>query len=124
MSSYTSILRNLREDKDLTQLDVAKIIGTSQQYYSKYETGEHELPIRALVLLANFYGVSTNYILGRTSCLQGIDGLNEKVNAHHTAGKVISDLLSLDTPGCTYVLESIAMQKLKKSSTEEKDNTR
>jgi len=113
MKSYTEILYALRADRDLTQLEVAKVIGTSQQYYSKYETGEHELPTRALAPLADFYGVSVDYILGRTNCLQGVDGLNQKINSQYTVGEVVSDLLALDTAGRTYVLESLSLQKAK-----------
>jgi len=113
MKSYTDILRSLREDKDLTQLEVAKVIGTSQQYYSKYETGEHEIPTRTLTPLADFYNVSADYILGRTQCMQGIDVLNKKVDANHTVGEVISNILALDKAGRAYVLESIALQKAK-----------
>ena len=59
-------LKDLREDKDLTQSQIAQLIGTSQSYYAQYENGHRELPIRHLVKLAKFYGVSTDYILGLT----------------------------------------------------------
>ncbi len=59
-------LKDLREDKDLTQSQIAQLIGTSQSYYAQYENGRRELPIRHLVKLAKFYGVSTDYILGLT----------------------------------------------------------
>ena len=59
-------IRDLREDKDLNQTQVAKIIGMSQTGYSKYETGENDLPSAILIKLADFYGVSVDYILERT----------------------------------------------------------
>ncbi|MBO5098583.1 MAG: helix-turn-helix transcriptional regulator [Clostridia bacterium] len=59
-------IRDLREDKDLNQTQVAKILGMSQTGYSKYETGENDLPSAILIKLADFYGVSVDYILERT----------------------------------------------------------
>ena len=59
-------LRDLREDADLTQRQVASFLGMSQTGYSKYETGENDIPTRVLVQLAAFYGTSTDYLLGLT----------------------------------------------------------
>ncbi len=59
-------IRDLREDQDLSQTKLAEMIGMSQTGYSKYETGENELPISILVKLADFYNTLTDYILGRT----------------------------------------------------------
>lgn len=60
-------LRDLREDRDLTQKDVAKVLGTSFQYYQKYESGVYLIPVDRLEILADFYKTSTDYILGRTA---------------------------------------------------------
>lgn len=57
-------IRSLREDRDLTQAEVAKIIKTSQQHYSKIETGKADIYGENLKLLAQFYNVSVDYILG------------------------------------------------------------
>ena len=59
-------IRDLREDRDLTQKQIAQILGMSQTGYSKYETGENDIPTAILIRLADFYGTSTDYILGRT----------------------------------------------------------
>ena len=59
-------IRDLREDKDLNQTQVAKILGMSQPGYSKYETGENDLPTAILIKLADFYDVSIDYLLNRT----------------------------------------------------------
>ncbi|WP_455723740.1 helix-turn-helix domain-containing protein [Dysosmobacter welbionis] len=59
-------LRDLREDHDMTLQDVAKILGTTLQYYQKYESGVRPIPVERLEILADFYGTSTDYILGRT----------------------------------------------------------
>ena len=61
---YCKILRDLREDHDLTQKEVAAYLGTSQTMYARYERGANELPIHHLVRLAQLYDVSTDYILG------------------------------------------------------------
>lgn len=57
-------IRDLREDRDLSQADVAKVIKTTQQQYSKIETGKADISGQKLILLAKFYNVSTDYILG------------------------------------------------------------
>ena len=59
-------LRDLREDHDLTQTQVAKLLNMSQTGYSKYETGENDIPTHALLKLAEFYGTSVDYLLGCT----------------------------------------------------------
>ncbi|MBE7023655.1 MAG: helix-turn-helix transcriptional regulator [Ruminococcaceae bacterium] len=66
MKLYSERLRDLREDKDLKQKDLAEILETTQQVYSRYENGINELPIHHLITLSKFYNVSTDYILGLT----------------------------------------------------------
>ncbi len=63
---YFPRLRDLREDRDLTQTEVAKLLFTSQTVYSRYERGVLTIPIEHLLILADFYSVSTDYILGRS----------------------------------------------------------
>jgi len=63
MKTYIDIIKELREDRDLTQADIAKLLGTTQQVYSRYEKGENEMPIRHLITLCKFYNVSADYIL-------------------------------------------------------------
>lgn len=65
--NYADNIRNLREDKDLYQKDIAKILGTSQSYYAQYENGKRALPIEHLITLCKFYNVSADYILGLTN---------------------------------------------------------
>ncbi|MBR2640379.1 MAG: helix-turn-helix transcriptional regulator [Oscillospiraceae bacterium] len=61
-----SRIRELREDEDISQTKLAKFLGMSQTGYSKYETGENDIPTAILIKLADFYGTSVDYILGRT----------------------------------------------------------
>ncbi len=63
---YYQRLKDLREDKDLVQKQVAAFLGIDQRVYSNYETGKREIPTRFVVMLADFYNTSTDYILGRT----------------------------------------------------------
>ena len=60
-------LRDLREDKDMNQTKIAELLHTSQTVYSRYERGYQTIPIEHLLILADFYQVSTDYILGRTN---------------------------------------------------------
>ena len=60
-------LRDLREDHDLRQKEVAALLGIDQRVYSNYETGKREIPSRFVVLLAEYYKTSADYILGRTN---------------------------------------------------------
>ncbi len=60
-------IRDLREDKDLTQKQLAKELNCSQQVYSNYELGQRDIPTYILIKLSRFYQVSTDYILGLTN---------------------------------------------------------
>ena len=59
-------IRDLREDRDLSQTQVAKYLGMSQTGYSKYETGENDIPTAILIKLSHFYGTSIDYLLDQT----------------------------------------------------------
>lgn len=61
-------IRDLREDCDLNQTQVAQVLGMSQTGYSKYETGENDIPTTVLIKLARFYNTSIDYLLGETDC--------------------------------------------------------
>lgn len=61
---YRTRMRNLREDRDLTQAELGKVINKSQQGYNHIETGRAELKIEDLILLCRFYGVSSDYLIG------------------------------------------------------------
>lgn len=63
MKEYYEILRELREDNDLKQSQIAAVLGTTQQVYSRYENGINELPVRHLRTLCEYYGVSADYVL-------------------------------------------------------------
>lgn len=64
MKEYHEIIRELREDNDLKQSEIAEILGTTQQVYSRYEKGINKIPVRHIITLCKFYKVSADYILG------------------------------------------------------------
>lgn len=121
MKSYTEIMRGLREDKDLKQIEIANVLGTTQQHYSKYETGEYELPLRALITLADYYNVSADFLTGRTECKEGIGGLTIKVTAEHTAGEIVSSILSLSAAGRAAVIDYINLQMMRETCERKKE---
>lgn len=61
---YIKRIRDLREDSDKTQREIADYLGTSQTMYARYERGANEMPIRHLIALCKFYNVTADYILG------------------------------------------------------------
>ena len=63
-------IRDLREDKNMNQTQIANYLGMSQTGYSKYETGENDIPTAILIKLARFYNTSIDYLLGETDELK------------------------------------------------------
>ena len=63
--NYRERMKNLREDRDLTQEELGRILHKSQQGYNHIETGRAELKIEDLIILCDFYGVSADYLIGR-----------------------------------------------------------
>lgn len=66
MNNYYPRIRDLREDNDLTQENVAKMLGMKQPQYFRYENGYRDIPTDMLIKLADYYNTTTDYILGRT----------------------------------------------------------
>ena len=73
MKKVNEIIRDLREDNDFNQKDVAKVLGISQQVYSRYELGINEIPQRHIIALCKFYNVSADYLLGLITDKRNID---------------------------------------------------
>ena len=63
---YYKRIRDLREDRDLTQTDMGKVLSCSQRVYSNYERGDIDLPTTPLIKIADFHNVSVDFLLGRT----------------------------------------------------------
>lgn len=77
MKEYYQVLRELREDRDLSQGKIARVLGTTQQVYSRYELGINEMPVRHLKTLCLFYRVSADYVLG-------LEGVQQKKSGKKT----------------------------------------
>lgn len=81
---YYPRLKDLREDRELNQEEIAKIIGTDQSYYAKYEKGIRPIPFERVIKLARFYNVSLDYIAGLTNDKRGIGYSEEKINSKYS----------------------------------------
>ena len=68
-------IKDLREDNDKFQKDIAQLLGISQQYYSEYEKGNRTIPINHLITLAKYYGTSIDYLVG----LSNDSNINKKI---------------------------------------------
>ena len=79
-------IKDLREDHDLLQKDIANLLGISQQYYSEYEKGNRTIPVDFLIMLSKYYSVSTDYILGLTDTKQPYSRIKNNVN--YNFGKI------------------------------------
>ena len=64
MRTFIEKIRGLREDNDLTQEQIARVLGTSQTMYARYERGANEMPLRHVVTLCKFYNISADDLLG------------------------------------------------------------
>ena len=113
LKSVIDLFRELRQDHEYSQIDIAAILGISQQHYSKYETGEYELPLRHFITLANFYGVSADYLIGRCSYDEKTQMEQIYVTRDYTCERLVQDTLSLSEHGRKSVVEYVGLQKLK-----------
>ena len=85
-------IRDLREDNDLTQEQISKILGMHQTQYQRYESGNREIPFHHIITLANFYKVSIDYIAGLTNDKIGLT----KSNLSSDVNQLIKNFRSLD----------------------------
>lgn len=92
MKELRVILRDLREDNDIKQKTIADYLGVSQQTYSNYENGRREIPVWVLVKVAQYYKVSTDYLLGTESGYLGSTNLRSKYLGEITMHDVVYDL--------------------------------
>ena len=114
MKSAREIIKELREDRDIKQVDLAKYLGIKQQLYSLYETQKDDLPTWLVLALSEYYRVSTDYILSRTKCMQGVDGLNQPLTEKCTTGKLISAVLVLSEEDRKKVIEYVELLRLRR----------
>jgi len=110
------IIRELREDKGLKQTEIAEIIGTSQQQYSKYESGESEVPHRILIALAAYHSTSVDYLLGVTALKNGIVGADAQLTEEYNAGQMVSLMAALSPERRAMAVEILLCFALRESS--------
>ena len=118
LKSVMKRFRDLREDHDCSQSEVAAVLGISQQHYSKYENGEYELPLRHFITLVEYYGVSADYLIGRCSYDEKKPLELVYVTRDCSCEKLLRDVLSLDEHGRASVVEYVGLQKLKGEKTD------
>ena len=104
-------IRDLREDHDIKQYTEAKLLGISQQQYSNYEKGESEFPSRYINTIADFYGVSADYLYGRTDCPDGVNKYDTRILDDYSADELIGEMLSLSPEARDAVRKYIALWK-------------
>lgn len=85
-------LKNLRENKDLKQSQIADALHISQQNYSRYENGQVELPLGTLVQLADYFDVSVDYLLGRTMSQKDFDTIKDHKILDRPVHEVLNEL--------------------------------
>jgi len=71
---YHQRIRDIREDRDLTQGEIAEVLQTERSYYGKYERGIHPVPAEKIIALCRYYNLSADYILGLTDTKRELDG--------------------------------------------------
>ena len=113
MKSFHENLRAMREDRDLKQADVARMLGITQQKYSTYERGQYAMPLRHLVTLARAYGVSTDYLLGLTPYPHPLDDAARSIGKTTTVGALVSDIISFDASTQKAAADYVELLKLK-----------
>lgn len=96
MKQTHEILRELRESHNYTQTYIADYLGITQQTYSYYELGQHEIPLHHLVKLSHLYKVSVDYMLGIHSPYTGSTDLTQEFLAGTSLHDIVSDLQKMD----------------------------
>ena len=111
----SNILKSLREERGMTQTGVAEVLGIAQQTYSKYETGDYDLPVRHLVKLSEFYRVTADYILGMTKFRGTIKDLNVMIRPDTSFGQLISDILQLEPGARAQVADYVELLRIRQN---------
>nr|WP_317360206.1 helix-turn-helix transcriptional regulator [uncultured Tyzzerella sp.] len=111
----SEILRNLREDKDLKQIDIANILCITQQTYSNYENAKSEIPLTHLIKLADFYNISTDFLLGRVTYKNNLTSLNDLLINNITYGDLLNNISKLNKSNLSSLIDFLNYLLSKKS---------
>lgn len=122
MAEMGEILAELRKDKHLLQKDLANFLSISIGTVSNYETGAHEPDFETLCKLADFFQVSTDYLLGRTNLPYDVKKLNEPIRDGITISDITHTLLNMSRENLDSVLEYMELLTYKKKMIAEKNS--
>lgn len=111
MKELRAIIRDLREDRDLSQKMIASYLNVSQQTYSNYENGYREIPLWAILKLSEYYKVSADYLLGIDAGYPGNTNLSGKYLGDITMHDVVYDMQQLNTKNRHNLLQYIRFLK-------------
>ena len=107
-------IRDLRRENELGQKEICVILDNMPQpTYSNYENGVSILPSRHLLTLAKYYGVTTDYILGRTHYTEFPENLNHRITKTQTAADILNDVIALNENGRRRLVDYLSLLKLK-----------
>lgn len=109
------IIKELQQDSDLNQKQVAAYLAIDPSLYYKYENGIQPWPLRHVIKLAELYKVSLDYITGRTNSQAGLEGLNQNLLKDYSVGEMISDVLAMNEEDRRHVVKTISILKAKKA---------
>lgn len=107
------ILRDMREDRDMTQRDVAEKLGVSTQQYSQYENGVNEIPLHRFAKLIEIFDVSADYLLGRTQRPENKSFRNVQVTKDCSCAALLNAVLSLSEEDREAAVEYVRLLRLK-----------
>lgn len=110
---FGEVLAELRQDRSLLQRDIAKIANVSISTVSNYETGAHFPDIETIVKLADFFGVSIDYLLGRTNFRLKYDVFNKPIIDNLSAADLMNTILTLDEKNFSSLIEYLELLKLR-----------
>lgn len=116
------ILAELRKDKNLKQKDLAELLNLSIGTISNYETGSHEPDFATLNILADFFHVSTDYMLGRTNLPYDISRLNEPLIDNITISDLVNTLLNMSPEDLASTVEYINLLSYRNRMIAERNN--
>lgn len=117
---FGEFLANLRKERGFYQKEVAAYLNVTVATISNYEKGVHAPDLDTLVKLADFYDVSTDYLLQRTQCKASIRTLNKRLSSNYTISDIINTTLQLDGRNINALLDYYDLLTLRNSLRQEK----
>lgn len=112
---FGKLLTQLRREKGVLQKDVAQHLHVTVATISNYEKGVHMPDLNTLIMLADYYDVSTDYLLQRTDYKSSIDVLNHHLSANYTVSDMLNTILELDARNTQSLLDYYELLKLRNS---------